>query len=197
MLSPEQTAQIKEKIINQINSSFPEDKKPGAKSQIEAMNSEQLEEFLKQNNIMKEQQCVFCSIISGDVNSYILEKEKDAIAILEINPISQGHVLIVPKKHSQEFSPQTKRFARKISKLLKEKLKPKDILISQSSLFGHGIINIIPVYKDETNESERHKANPEELERILKKILEKIKKPIKKPKVKKIKEKLWLPKRIP
>jgi len=98
---------------------------------------------------------------------------------------------------SQEASEQTKELAEKISTLLKAKLKPKDILVSPSSLFGHTILNLIPIYKDETAESERHKATPEELESTLKKILQEPKKPIKKSKPKKIKEKLWLPKRIP
>ncbi|MCK4647859.1 HIT domain-containing protein [Candidatus Pacearchaeota archaeon] len=197
MLTQEQATQIKEQITKQIDSTFPEDKKESAKQQISTMNSEQLEEFLKQNNIIKEQQCVFCSIVSGDAQSYKIDENKNAIAILEINPISTGHILIVPKKHSQESSEQTKELTKKISNLLKEKLKPKDILVSPSTLFGHGIINIIPIYKNETIESERHKATPEELESVLKKILEEPKKPIKKPKIKKIKEKLWLPKRIP
>jgi uncharacterized protein (UPF0179 family) len=197
MLPPEQITQIKKQIINQIDSNFPEDKKESAKQQISAMDSEQLEEFLKQNNIMKEQQCIFCSIVSGEAHSYKVGENKTAIAILEINPISTGHVLIIPKKHSEESSTQTKELTKKISKLLKNRLKIKEILVSSSSLFGHGIMNLIPIYKNETAESERHKATSDELESVLKKILEEPKKPIKKPRLKKIKEKLWLPKRIP
>ena len=211
MLTPEQVTQIKEQITKQIDSTFPDDKKESAKQQISAMDSEQLEKFLEQNNMVQsnnnqgdgqstptpEQQCIFCSIISGDANSYKIDETKDAIAILEINPISTGHILIIPKKHSQEIPEQIKEFTKKISKLLKEKLKPKDVLVSPSSMFGHGVINVIPVYKNETAESERHKANPEELEKTLKDILEEPKKPIKKSLPKKIREKLWLPKRIP
>ena len=130
MLPAEQVTQIKEQIIKQIDSNFPEDKKESAKQQISAMNSEQLEEFLKQNNIMKDQQCIFCSIISGEAQSYKVGENKTTLAILEINPISKGHVLIVPKKHSQESSEQTKELTKEISKLLKARLKPKDILVS-------------------------------------------------------------------
>ncbi len=197
MLPAEQITQIKEQIINQIDSNFPEDKKESAKQQISAMNSEQLEKFLKQNNIMQDQQCIFCSIVSGDAQSYKIDEDKNAIAILELNPISKGHTLIIPKKHSQKSSEQTKELTKKVSELLKSKLKPKEVVVSSSSLFGHEIINLLPVYKDETIESEKHKASPEELESVLKEILEEPKKPIQKPKPKKIKEKLWLPKRIP
>ena len=197
MLPQEQIAQIKEQIISQIESTFPEDKKESAKQQISVMDSKQLEEFLKQNNIMKDQQCIFCSIVSGDAQSYNVSENETTIAILELNPISTGHVLIIPKIHAQEPSEQTKELTKKISTLLKTKLKSKDILVSPSSLFGHTILNLIPIYKNETAESERHKATPKELESVLKKILQEPKKPIKKSKPKKIKEKLWLPKRIP
>ena len=196
MLTQEQAEEIKKQLLTQIES-FPPDKKESAKQQIFAMNSEQLEEFLKQNNIAQNQQCIFCSIISGDASSSKIDEDKNNIAILEINPISTGHILIIPKEHSEKISTESQELTKKISNLLKEKLKPKNVLITPSTLFGHGIINIIPIYKNETIESERHKATPEELESVLKKILEEPKKPIKKPKVKKIKEKLWLPKRIP
>ncbi len=208
MLSKEQATKIKEQIFQQINSTFPEDKKVDAKTQLQAMDANQLDQFLEQNNMVQsektgesgtppEQQCIFCSIAEGNIQSSKIEENASALAILEINPISKGHTLIIPKKHSQESSAKAQELAKKISQLLKKKLKPKDIIISPSTLFGHAVINVIPVYKDETIESEKHKATPEELESTLKKILEEPKKAIKKSKPKIIKKRFWLPKRIP
>lgn len=76
MIPPEQVGQIKEQLIRQIESTFPEDKQEIAIKQIEAMNDEQLEEFLIQNQLIKnadqadllkpsEQKCIFCSIVFG------------------------------------------------------------------------------------------------------------------------------------
>ena len=211
MLSPEQAEQIKAQILKQIEN-FPEDKKGLAKQQIESMNNEQLEQFLQQNKLIKTQassqdsqtQCIFCSIVSSEKSSFKIDENKDAIAVLELNPISKGHILIIPKEHKpfedkipEDFS----EILEKVTKRIKTKLKPKEIKISLSNLFGHGVINVLPVYKDEDINSERHSAKPEELEQ-LKKTFEKRKKKkvvkvIKKPKAKKIKEKLWLPRRIP
>ena len=91
-------------------------------------------------------------------------------------------------------------FAKKIAKKIKTKLKPKDVQISSANLFGHEVVNVLPVYNEETLNSERHQATPEELGE-LHKILEKKSKPqrIKQPKIKKIEstDKLWLPRRIP
>ncbi len=206
MLPQDQLEQIKNQIIEQIDSRFPEDKKASAKEQIKNMNSEQLEEFLKQNNLMKEdgsdQQCIFCSIISGEAKSYQIDENKEAIAILELNPVSRGHILVIPKKHlasEKELSKEIYNLTKKITKKIKTKLKPKNAIISPANLFGHEIINILPVYENETLNSKRQKAKPEELEKLQNILKEKPKpKVIKIPKIKKIPaEKLWLPKRIP
>ena len=207
MISKEQIGQIKNQIIQQIESTFPEDKKKSAKEQIELMNPEQLEEFLKKNNLVKTgenpkgEQCIFCSIISGDISSYKIDENEDAVAILEINPISKAHVLIIPKNHSllkEKIPKNISSLIDKLSKKIISKFKPKKILTSRTTLFEHEIINLIPVYKNETSDSKRYQAKKEELEEM-QKILAKSKKIIiKEQKVKKISEKnLWLPRRIP
>ncbi len=205
MLTPEQTEQVKKQIIQQIETNFPEDKKTAAKSQIKAMNPEQLEEFLKQNKLIKErtgQECIFCSIVFGDVSSNKIDENDKALAVLEINPVSKGHSLIIPKEHVSQKEKLPKEIfslAQDVSKRIEKELKPKKVDISPSNLFGHEILNIVPVYENETLASQRKPTNPEEL-LSLQKLLEK--KPVEKvPKrtIKKIKpeEKLWLPKRIP
>jgi len=201
MISEEQSNQIKSQIIQHIESTFPEDKKASAISQIESMSFEQLEEFVKQNNLIQEnqssseKQCIFCSIASEKMSSYKIDENKDVIAVLEINPISKGHTLIIPKKHSDKIPKRSISFAEKISKKIKLKLNSKEVVTSQTNLFGHEIMNIIPVYQDENINSQRYKAEKEELEEV-RNIL--IKKTVRKPIIKKIKEpKLWLPKRIP
>ena len=205
MLNSEQTEHLKEQLIKQIGKSFPEDKKEFAKKQIEEMNPGQLEEFLKKNQLMKTGEapkgCVFCSIVSGEISSYKIDENKKAIAVLEINPVSKGHTIIIPKEHlpsSDKIPVSIFSLVKKVAKRLKTKLKPKTTEISSSNLFGHEIINILPVYKNETLDSKRNQAKPEELE-TLQKILTKEPKAkiVRKPRTKKIKEKIWLPKRIP
>lgn len=201
MLNPEQTAQIKEQLLRQIETTFPDDKKEPVKKQIEAMDSEQLEKFLKQNKLIKEstgQECVFCSIVFGDVPSYKIDENSKAIAVLEINPISRGHSLVIPKDHtdSKENLPsEVLSLAKDLSKKIKTKLKPKEVKLASANLFGHEILNIIPVYENETHKSERKQETPKELEKLQKILKEKVLKKTKKPK--KTEEKLWLPKRIP
>lgn len=230
MISEEQTKTVKSQLIQHINNTFPEDKKESAISQLQAMSSEELEQFLKQNNMIQAptekiiqnsdgtiqqspqtQQCIFCSIASNQMPSHKIDENKQAVAVLELNPISKGHSIIIPKKHIQtndKIPQQAFSLAKKIAKKLKSKLKPapQDAKLLFSNMFGHEIINVLPIYKNETLASERHKESEEELKKLqntLEKKSSKTKTKIKK--TKKVlskkpvakKKNLWLPRRIP
>ncbi len=213
-MDPAQEKQIKEQLIQQISSTFPEDKKGEAIKKIEAMDSSELRAFLIENNLIKSEgelkspsegspsKCIFCSIISGEIPTNKLDENKKAIAALEINPISKGHSIIIPKEHiesSGKLSSQTFSLAKKLAKRIKSKLKPKEVTIISSNVFGHELVNILPIYEKENLGSPRHQAKPEELAE-LKTLLETKprKKVIKKRPIKEIKEpKMWLNPRIP
>lgn len=206
MLSEQEAEEIKDKLITHIESTFPTEQIDSAKEQIESMNTEQLEEFLNKNKIFKENEesssneCVFCSIASGKIKSCKLDENKDAIAVLDINPISKGHVLIIAKIHSEKSQRGIKSLADKVSKKIKNKFSPKRVDSSNSRLFGHEVINLLPIYDKETFDSKREHSTLEQLEEIkseLERKKEKIQKQRIKPKIEQIKEFLWLPKRIP
>lgn len=209
MLQEDQIPQIKKQLIEQISSTFPDDKKAQAIEQINSMNSEQLEQFLIQNNLVKsgeagspsEQQCVFCSIAEGKIPSAQIGENKKALAVLELNPISKGHTLILPKEHletADKLPSQVLALAKKIAKKIKSVLKPKDILIETANLFGHSLMNVLPIYENENLASPRTKAEPAELDELAKTLRPKPKAP-RKPRIKKIKENsdIRLPRRIP
>lgn len=216
MLPPEQIKQIKEQLIQQIESNFPDDKKEDAISQIEEMDDEQLVEFLKQNNLIQEGEnvgkgkCIFCSIVFGEIPSTKIGENKKAIAILELNPISKGHTLIIPKEHIElpdKMPKEAQKLGEEIAVKLKNAFAPKNVEIKLSNMFGHEIINLIPVYDDETFESPRQKSNPKELAEVKEEIenAEGIKEEVEEKKeVEKPKEKVeinekntWLPRRRP
>ena len=216
MLTPEQTQSIKTQLIEQIMSSFPEDKKQFAISQIEAMGAKELEEFLVKNGLIKKEglqqgsgNCVFCSIVFGDIKSHKIAENSKAVAVFEINPISRGHVIVIPKEHitsEKNLPKQVSALGKKVASLIKSRLKADKIETSASNIMGHEILNIIPVYEGIPS-SERQKATPEELSE-LQEILTK-KSIASKPREKKerktgikkiiedIETKFWLPKRIP
>ena len=47
--------------------------------------------------------CVFCKIFRGDAIAQVLYRSERVVAILDINPIHYGHVLIIPRTHAATF----------------------------------------------------------------------------------------------
>lgn len=43
--------------------------------------------------------CIFCQIINGQSPAQILKTWDDAIAIVPLNPVVSGHVLVIPREH--------------------------------------------------------------------------------------------------
>ena len=43
--------------------------------------------------------CIFCSIIEGEILGHKVYEDEDVLAFLDVNPVSKGHTLVVPKKH--------------------------------------------------------------------------------------------------
>jgi histidine triad (HIT) family protein len=48
---------------------------------------------------MKDQNCIFCKIAAGEIPSATLYEDDDFRVILDIEPASKGHALILPKEH--------------------------------------------------------------------------------------------------
>src|SRR3989338_2753325 len=157
MLSQEEAEKVKKNVIQQIESSFPEDKKSSAIAEIESMSPEEIEEFIEKNssqNPPQNSKCIFCSIVFNDIPSYKIDENPESVAVLEINPISKKHI-----SSEKEISKKTLALAKSVSKKIKSKLSPKDVLSPFQNLMGHEIISLIPVYANETQNSKRRKAD--------------------------------------
>lgn len=48
---------------------------------------------------MKKQDCIFCRIISGEIQSTTIYENSKFKVIMDIAPANKGHVLILPKEH--------------------------------------------------------------------------------------------------
>ena len=45
--------------------------------------------------------CIFCAIVAGDVPAHVVLDDDQALAFLDVRPLFHGHVLVVPKGHSE------------------------------------------------------------------------------------------------
>jgi len=47
--------------------------------------------------------CLFCKIIKGDIPSFKLYESDKVLAFLDINPLTRGHALVIPKSHGEKL----------------------------------------------------------------------------------------------
>jgi len=48
--------------------------------------------------------CIFCSIVDGDIPSYTVYEDESVMAFLDANPLARGHTLVVPKAHHERVN---------------------------------------------------------------------------------------------
>lgn len=107
--------------------------------------------------------CIFCQIIEGTIPSAKVYEDEHVYAFMDIMPVTEGHVLLIPKKHveniynfSEEDAAHFFAAAPKIANALKDKFKPAGMNLLQNngapagqSVF-HFHLHFIPRY-DETD----------------------------------------------
>lgn len=47
--------------------------------------------------------CIFCKIIRGQIPSFKIYEDDKVFSFLDINPLSEGHCLIIPKYHAEKL----------------------------------------------------------------------------------------------
>lgn len=48
--------------------------------------------------------CLFCQIVAGDIPSYTVYEDDETYAFLDVNPVSAGHTLVIPKEHGETMT---------------------------------------------------------------------------------------------
>ncbi len=82
--------------------------------------------------------CIFCKIIAGDIPSFKVFEDDNTLAFMDINPVHDGHVLVIPKEHadnlievSESALSQTSITARKVARAVQKTLNPPDMNLLQ------------------------------------------------------------------
>ena len=97
---------------------------------------------------------IFTKIIRGDIPSHKIAEDENHFSFLDINPISEGHTLVVPKKEtdyffdlSEEEIHKAMTFAKKVAKAIDEALSPlRTGIIVQGLEVPHAHIHLVPLY---------------------------------------------------
>jgi diadenosine tetraphosphate (Ap4A) HIT family hydrolase len=94
---------------------------------------------------------------------------------MDIAPISNGHVLIIPKKpvsDAKQLPVSAFSLAKNIAKRISSLFKAKSTIIQTENKFGECVIHVIPSYTDQTLDlsAQRTTAKKEDLEATASKL---------------------------
>ena len=111
---------------------------------------------------MKDINCIFCKIANGEIPSKTLYEDEQFRVILDLNPATRGHALILPKKHHQnlydlpeETAAQVMKLAKKMTARITEKLNCTGFNLVQNNgedagqTVFHFHLHLIPRYKED------------------------------------------------
>jgi histidine triad (HIT) family protein len=46
--------------------------------------------------------CLFCKIVAGELPGTIIDSDELTVSFMDINPVTRGHALVVPRNHSKD-----------------------------------------------------------------------------------------------
>ncbi|SFP49019.1 histidine triad nucleotide-binding protein [Hydrogenimonas thermophila] len=67
--------------------------------------------------------CIFCKIVAGEIPSNKVLENDEFIAFHDINPVAPVHILIIPKKHVENFQSVTPELMAKMTSFIQDVAK--------------------------------------------------------------------------
>jgi histidine triad (HIT) family protein len=132
--------------------------------------------------------CIFCKIVNGEIPAVKVLNEDKVFAFMDINPASRGHMLVVPKNHSENIFeiPEGDLLAvisavKRCAGAVKEALGAEGITVLQlngrasDQLVPHLHVHIMPRWENDgmsVSHWEMGKGDIEELQEIARKVRE-------------------------
>lgn len=125
--------------------------------------------------------CVFCQIVAGQIPSYKIWEDELHMAFLDINPIKEGHTLVIPKKHymymfdlEDEIVAELMKASKRVAEVLKVSFNPKTSKVG-AIVYGldvdHTHIHLVPIDQPgDLSFSNKKQASQEELQAAFNKI---------------------------
>jgi len=51
----------------------------------------------------RDPECIFCKILDGELPGTVVDEDERTVAIMDINPATRGHALVIPRSHSRDL----------------------------------------------------------------------------------------------
>jgi histidine triad (HIT) family protein len=106
--------------------------------------------------------CVFCRIMTGELPGTFVAQEERAVAFMDVNPATPGHLLVVPRTHTADLLTADPadlgaciELAQRLAKQVRERLGAAGVNLLQSSgaaawqTVFHLHLHVIPRYDDD------------------------------------------------
>lgn len=120
--------------------------------------------------------CIFCKIVQCSAPSHKIYEDDLSLCILDVNPFTRGHCLVVPKRHvpwwhelSDEENASLFRVAKIVSERMMQELKPDFVcMYARGRRIAHTHIFLVPTYRGDVldrffNALELFQESPPEL----------------------------------
>lgn len=95
--------------------------------------------------------CIFCKIVKGEIPCYKIYEDDKVLAFGDINPVSKGHTLVIPKNHSENLweipiqdLTAIHLASKKVIQAIKDALDP--IGVAALQLNGKGVNQLVMHY---------------------------------------------------
>ena len=127
--------------------------------------------------------CIFCKIIKGEIPSRTVYEDDIIQVIMNINPNTNGHLLVIPKEHMENIidtkdeviSHSITTIREKLYPMLKEKLNCEGLTIAQNNELGQEIkhyhIHLIPRYQNDNADFQYNKEQIKDVEEVFNTIM--------------------------
>lgn len=101
--------------------------------------------------------CIFCKIINGEIPSKKIYEDDLVFVIMDINPVVDGHLLVIPKDHVADYTELSENLrnhiydvAKKLTENVMKRLGSKGLTFTvnygDSQLVKHFHLHLLPDY---------------------------------------------------
>lgn len=106
------------------------------------------DEVIRVERASSPEPCVFCDIIAGEAQvEWVLRPDfwPDAVAFIPLDPVTEGHCLIVPKRHVQDFAEDPEIFAataRRAAELMRFTPRAMNVITSRGRAATQSVFHL-------------------------------------------------------
>jgi histidine triad (HIT) family protein len=112
--------------------------------------------------VVPQAECPFCGVVAGEAPAEVVYEDDETLAFLDIEPATDGHTLVVPKKHIENLLEATvedatavMRGVHQVAGLLEQRLRPDGITLFQANRavgwqdVMHLHVHVVPRYSED------------------------------------------------